>query len=83
MTTSDLAGDFLNYEEMLIESDNENLIIKEKPLLSSDGRIKGNKIAIRHTIKTQTEKSWCPRRRTRTLLHNFRKHFRPNRCFKP
>ena len=57
MTTSDLAGDFLNYEEMLIESDNENLIIKEKPLCSSDGRIKGNKIAIRHTIKTQTEKS--------------------------
>ena len=57
MTASDLAGDFLNYEEMLIESDNENLIIKEKPLLSSDGRIKGNKIAIRHTIKTQTEKS--------------------------
>ena len=29
MTTSDLAGDFLNYEEMLIESDNENLIIKQ------------------------------------------------------
>ena len=57
MMISDLAGDFLNYEEMLIESDNENLIIKEKPLLSSDGRIKGNKIAIRHTIKTQTEKS--------------------------
>ena len=47
----------MNYEEMLIESDNKDLIINEKPLLSSDGRIKGNKIAIRHTIKTQTEKS--------------------------
>ena len=48
---------FLNYEKMLKKSDNKDLIIKEKPLLSSDGRIKGNKIAIRHTIKTQTEKS--------------------------
>lgn len=76
MTISDLAGDFLNYEEMLIESDNENLIIKEKPLLSSDGRIKGNKIAIRHTIKTQA--ILCPRRRTRTLLYHFWKHLRPD-----
>ena len=42
---------------MLIESDNKDLIIKEKPLCSSDGRIKGNRIAIRRTIKTQSQKS--------------------------
>lgn len=47
----------MNYEEMLMESDNKDLIIKEKPLCSSDGRIKGNRIAIRRTIKTQAQKS--------------------------
>lgn len=45
------------YEEMLIESDKYNLIIKEKPLQASDGRIKGNRIAIRKDIETQVEKS--------------------------
>ena len=42
---------------MLIESDKYNLIIKEKPLQASDGRIRGNRIAIRKDIETQVEKS--------------------------
>ncbi|MBU5470114.1 hypothetical protein KQI85_07000 [Falcatimonas sp. MSJ-15] len=45
------------YEEMLIESDKYNLIIKEKPLQASDGRVNGNRIAIRKDIETQVEKS--------------------------
>ena len=47
----------MRYEEMLIASDRENLIIKEKNLYSSDGRINGNRIAISKSIDTQTEKS--------------------------
>lgn len=44
----------MTYEEMLIE--NEEVIVKEKALRSSDGRIKGNKIAIRKDIETDMEK---------------------------
>ena len=42
----------MSYEELLREYDNENLIIKEKPLTSSNGRIYNNKIAIRHDLST-------------------------------
>lgn len=38
---------FMNYEELLEEADNNELIVKEKALTSSDGRIYGNRIAIR------------------------------------
>lgn len=41
---------------MLIEYDNTELIIREKPLRGSLGRIKGNRIAIRKDI-TATEKA--------------------------
>lgn len=47
----------LNYEELLIEADNNNLITKEKPLLANAGRIKGNRIAIKKDIATQKEKA--------------------------
>lgn len=47
----------MNYETLLDEASNSGLIVKEKPLYSSDGRIKGNRIAIRQDIKTTTEKS--------------------------
>lgn len=47
----------LNYEELLIEADNNNLITKEKPLLANAGRIKGNRIAIKKDIPTQKEKA--------------------------
>ena len=42
----------MSYEELLREYGNENLIIKEKPLTSSNGRIYNNKIAIRHDLST-------------------------------
>lgn len=54
MKTSDRGDCDVTYEEMLIE--NEEVIVKEKALRSSDGRIKGNKIAIRKDIETDTEK---------------------------
>lgn len=47
----------MNYEELLIEADICGLITKEKPLTAYDGRIKGNKIAIRKDIPTLREKS--------------------------
>lgn len=45
----------MTYEELLIESDNNNLIAKEKELPISKGRIKGNRIAINKSL-TETEK---------------------------
>lgn len=47
----------MNYEALLAEADSHGLIVKEKKLVSSDGRIKGNKIAIRKDIDTVSEKS--------------------------
>lgn len=47
----------MNYEELLIEADNNNLITKEKPLLANAGRIKGNHIAIKKDLPTQNEKA--------------------------
>ncbi len=42
----------MNYEELLNECADENLVIKEKPLQSSNGRIYNNRIAIRHDMNT-------------------------------
>lgn len=42
----------MTYEELLIIADENNLITKEKPLPISDGRIKGNRIAIRRNMST-------------------------------
>jgi len=46
----------LEYEAMLIEYDNTDLIIREKPLRGSLGRIKGNRIAIRRDM-TEAQKA--------------------------
>ena len=46
-----------DYEILLDEASNEGLIVKEKPLLANDGRIKGNKIAIRKDIPTTDAKA--------------------------
>lgn len=46
----------MNYEELLIEADSNNLITKEKDLLAHKGRIKGNKIAIKKDL-LQKEKA--------------------------
>ena len=37
----------MEYTDLLIEADSLSLIIKDKPLRAHDGRIKGNRIAIR------------------------------------
>lgn len=42
----------MNYEDLLIEYDTEDIVIKEKPLQSSNGRIFNNRIAIRHGMAT-------------------------------
>ena len=42
----------MNYEDLLNEYVNEDLVIKEKPLQSSNGRIYNNRIAIRHDLST-------------------------------
>lgn len=41
------------YENLLIEYSNPHLIVKEKDLPVSKGRIKGNKIAIRRNLSTK------------------------------
>ena len=45
----------ITYEDLLMESDRNHLITKEKPLPVSKGRIKGNRIAIRRDL-TEREK---------------------------
>lgn len=47
----------MGYEELLIEAEEAGLIVKEKPLPLSDGRIKGRKIAIRRDIPTIAKKA--------------------------
>lgn len=47
----------MSYEDLLIEAEDSGLIVKEKPLLLSDGRIKGNRIAIRQDIPTLAQKA--------------------------
>lgn len=47
----------MSYEELLIESEKNGLIIKELQLTSSNGRIKGKRIAIRQNIPTLAEKA--------------------------
>ena len=42
----------MTYEELLIIADENNLITKEKPLPISEGRIKGNRVAIRKGMST-------------------------------
>lgn len=47
----------MNYEALLDEAHHRGLIVKEKPLKYNNGRIKGNRIAIRKDIETTTEKT--------------------------
>lgn len=47
----------MTYDNLLIEADREGLTVKEKPLQSADGRIKGKRIAIREDIPTLCQKS--------------------------
>lgn len=45
----------MKHEELLIEADDSHLIVKEKPLPISKGRIKGNRIVLRQNM-SETEK---------------------------
>lgn len=47
----------MGYEELLIEADKQDLIVKEKPLRENDGRIVGRRIAIRQNIPTLSKKA--------------------------
>ena len=47
----------MTYDSLLFESDSLGLTVKEKPLIYNDGRIKGNRVAIRKNLKTTTEKA--------------------------
>lgn len=47
----------MDYEELLKIADLNKLTVKEKPLQSADGRIRGNRIAIRKDIETCAEKA--------------------------
>lgn len=47
----------MNYEALLDIACNEGLIVKEKNLQAHDGRIKGNRIAIRRNLETNIEKA--------------------------
>lgn len=47
----------MTYEELLETADTEGLIVKEKLLIGSNGRIYKNRIAIRSDIQTTAEKS--------------------------
>ena len=46
-----------SYEILLDEAHSAGLLVKEKPLQSNDGRINGNRIAIRRDIKTSRQKA--------------------------
>lgn len=46
----------MDYTELLIEADNNYLITKDKPLRAYDGRIKGNRIAIRKDMPDTKKK---------------------------
>ena len=47
----------MDYEALLDEAYEEGLVVKEKPLQYNNGRIKGNRIAIRQDIETTIEKA--------------------------
>lgn len=47
----------MTYEELLKEADRAGLVVKEKSLSGSNGRLRGKRIAIRRDIETTTEKS--------------------------
>lgn len=46
----------MTYDDLLILSDSEKLIVKEKPLLANEGRIKGRRIAIKKDMTTIKKK---------------------------
>lgn len=46
----------MKYEALLNEAYEKGLVVREKPLQAHDGRIKGNRVAIRSSIETSAKK---------------------------
>lgn len=57
----------LTYEELLLEADSVGIVVKELPLQSGNGRIKGNRIAIRQDLSIQ--------QKTDTLAEELEHHY--------
>lgn len=57
MITFGNRGVFLDYERLIQEAFDSNLIVKEAKLIGHKGRIKGNRIAIKKDIPTLKEKA--------------------------
>lgn len=51
------GSDHVTYEELLVKSERDNLIVKEKDIPGYGGRIYKNRIAIHKGLRTQTEKA--------------------------
>lgn len=47
----------MTYENLLIEADSINVMVKEKPLTSGDGLCFGNRIAISNKLKTDSQRT--------------------------
>lgn len=47
----------MTYEELLIDADDAGIVVKEKKLNGSNGRVWNNRVAIRRSIPTSVEKS--------------------------
>lgn len=47
----------MDYDVLLTEADSLSLTVKEKPLQAHDGRIRGDRIAIREDIETNVQKA--------------------------
>ena len=60
----------LSYDDLLIESTKEGLIVREVPLTSADGRIDGKNIFIRQDIETTAEKACVLADRKSTRLNS-------------
>lgn len=59
----------MDYTDLLIEADSCSLITKEKPLRANDGRIKGNRIAIKKDLPI-TRKTYLLFRKNVSLPKN-------------
>ena len=57
----------MTYEELLLEADSVGIVVKELPLQSGNGRIKGNRIAIRQDLSIQ--------QKTDTLTEELEHHY--------
>ena len=47
----------MGYEDLLKEAESQNIVVKEKSLADNDGRINGNRIAIRKGIRSSVQKA--------------------------